>query len=96
MLQQAHAHYMTSYSLWTTLASEYGKAMVSTVFKDFKDYLAGRINTNLDLLPYFDKAFAAYRHMATSDITVPPPTPGNDCSCRSPSEMGDAHLCHHW
>jgi hypothetical protein len=45
--------------------------MASTIFKDFKDCLNGRISLNADPNIYFDKAFASYSCMKAAGVAVP-------------------------
>jgi hypothetical protein len=61
-----------STSLWNALQAIYGKSMASTVFKDFKDCLNGRITTNANPQIYFDKVFSAYACMKAANVAVPP------------------------
>jgi hypothetical protein len=71
-IQQNHQHCVTFTSLWNALKVTYGKSMASTVFKDFKDCLNGRIYTNADLKIYFNKVFSAYACIKATDVSIPP------------------------
>jgi len=71
-IQQNHQHCPNSASLWNALKVTYSKSMASTVFKDFKDCLNGRIYTNADPQIYFDKVYGAYACMKAADVAVPP------------------------
>ena len=70
-IQQNHQTYLSSFSLWNTLKESYGKLMASTIFKDFKDCLNGRISLNADPNAYFDKSFTAYSRMKAAGVAVP-------------------------
>jgi hypothetical protein len=71
-IQQNHQHCPTSASLWNALKATYSRSTASTVFKDFKDCLNGRITTNANPQIYFNKVYGAYAHMKAADIAVPP------------------------
>jgi hypothetical protein len=70
-IQQNHQTYLSSFSLWNALKGSYGKSMASTIFKDFKDCLNGRISLNADPNAYFDKSFVAYSRMKAAGVAVP-------------------------
>jgi len=53
------------------LKGSYGKSTASSVFKDFKDCINGRISQNADPNAYFDKSFAAYSRMKAAGVAVP-------------------------
>jgi hypothetical protein len=49
----------------------YGKAMASTVFKDFKDCLSACILLTANPNIYFNKMFGAFTQMSVANIEVP-------------------------
>jgi hypothetical protein len=71
-IQQNHQTYLSSFLLWNALKGSYRKSMASTVFKDFKDCINGRISQTADPNAYFDKSFAAYSRMKAAGVAVPP------------------------
>jgi hypothetical protein len=71
-VQQNHTTYYTSFVLWNALEGSYGKAMASTVFRDFKECLHVRISTTADPNIYFDKMFGAFARMKAADVEIPP------------------------
>jgi len=71
-IQQVLIECTTSYAMWNSLCETYGKAMAPTVFRDFKDCLGTHISINHNPTQYFDKLFAAFGHMSSAEVTVPP------------------------
>ena len=61
----------TSCDIWQVLKKAYRQLLAPTVFKDFKECLGVHISMNHDPTVYFDKLYAAFRHMQSAGVGIP-------------------------